>query len=174
MHCPARHPHITQTLLLLSVSSSHSLSSGKSLSNHAWVDTLMLFPQVVRSHLQVSAEKYSPVRCLCCSFSFDIWYAVKGKLTCSHFPPDCLYLGNHDDLFSIFSYESDFLGLMEEDDIPIRSVGSYAVEMDPGHLKPLPSLHFLLTVLTKFLRLFACFRGNHHIAESFGLAKMSE
>lgn len=127
MHCPARHPHITQTLLLLSVSSSHLLSSGKSLSYHASVDTLMFFAQVVRSHLQVSAEKYSPVWCFCCSFSFDIWYAVKGKLTCSHFPPDCLYLGNHDDLFSIFSYESGCLGLMEEGNIPIRSVGSYAV-----------------------------------------------
>lgn len=47
-------------------------------------------------------------------------------------------------------------------------------EIGAGHLKSLPSLQFLLTVLTKFLRLFTCFRGNQHIAESFGLAKISE
>lgn len=72
-----------------------------------------------------------------------MWYAVKGKLTCSHFPPDCLYLGNHDDLFSISSYESDCLGLMEEDNITIRTVESYAVEMDPGqerHLNAVSSI----------------------------------
>lgn len=81
-------------------------------------------PQVVRSHLQVSAENSSPAKCSSCSFSFDIWDAVKGKLSCCNFPPDCLYLGNQDDLFSIFSYGSDCLGLMEGDSIPIRSVCS--------------------------------------------------
>lgn len=142
MHCPARHLLITQTLLLLSVSSSHSLSSGKSLSSHASLDTLMLFPQVVRSHLQVPAGKSSPVWCFCCSFSFDIWDAVKRKLTCSHFPPDCLYLGDQEDLFSIFSYESDCLGFMEEDNVPVGSVESYAVEMDAGQERHFKSCLF--------------------------------
>lgn len=84
-----------------------------------------------------------------------------------------------DDLFSISAYKSDCLWLMEEDNIPIRSVGSYAVEMYTGQERhlclslQLCALQFLLTILTKFLRVFRCFRGNQCIAESFDLVKMS-
>lgn len=181
MHCPARHPHVTQTLLLLSVSSSHCCPLASPcpvmLRWTPWCCFHKLSGHICRS-LQVSPDLFGVSAVV-----FPLIYGMqsrKGKLTCSHFPPDCLYLGSHDDLFSIFSYESDCLGLMEEDNIAIRCVESHAVEMDAGQERhlilslPLPALRFPLTVLTKFLRLFTFFRSNQYIAESFGLAEISE
>lgn len=84
-----------------------------------------------------------------------------------------------DDLFSIFAWESDSLWLMEENNIPLRPARSYAADTYTGQERQLRlsvwwcALQFMLTILTRFLRIFRCFRGSQHITESFDLAKMS-
>lgn len=164
MCCPARHTHITHYCPCQFLHHTRCpLASPCPIMLHwtYWCCFYKLSGHISRSRCR-EVQSYSVFL-----LQFLLWYMVcsQGR-TYSHFPPDSfIWKWYHDDLFlSIPAYKSDCLWLMEDNNIPIRSVRSYAVEMYTGqetHLclsLQLCALQFLPTILTKFLRVFRCCR----------------
>lgn len=169
MHCPVRHTHITHYCPCQSLHHTRCpLASPCPIMLHwtPWCCFYKLSGHICRSLCREvqSCSVFllqSLLCCMVCSQGKTNLESSFSRIPSSESKITMIYL--------VFLLMNQIVyGWWKKDNIPIRSVRWFALETYTGQERhlclslQLCALQFLLTTLTKFLRVFRCFRGNQH------------